>query len=154
MRSPWIIAALASAALATAAAAQGGPPPAGPPQQDPYKPPSGDIDNPNLSNSAIRDEQIFKATRDAEMDRLAKKARAVAAKPSDVVAGREVRDSRGVLVGTVESVDAQGAVVAAGAGRVMVPLEAFGVNKYGLILEVTKAEFETLVANATAGPAG
>ena len=154
MKGLWMIAVLAGALQATGAAAQGGPAPAGPPQQDPYKPPSGDIDNPNLSNSAIRDEQIFKGTGDAEMDRLAKKARSVAARPSDVVPGREVRDLKGVLVGTVESVDAQGAVIAAGAGRVMVSLEAFGVNKYGLILEITKAEFETLVANATAGPAG
>ena len=83
-----------------------------------------------------------------------KQARAVPASPADVVAGKPVRDSNGNPVGTVESVDGAGAIVATGTGRVVVPLQAFGKNSDGLLLGVTKAEFDALVAGAAGQPAG
>lgn len=80
--------------------------------------------------------------------------KAVAAKPADIVAGSALSDSKGEPIGTVESVDAQGAVVASGTTRIRVPLESFGKNKNGLLLGITKAEFEAAVAKATAKPQG
>jgi hypothetical protein len=129
-------------------------PPGAPPQQDPYKLPGGDTGNNDLSSAASHDQQLFKGTRDYSDAQAAKRGRSVAAKASDIVAGREVRDSKGVPVGSIESVALDGAVVATGTGRVMVPLEAFGKNRQGLVLSVTKAEFDTMVASASAQPAG
>lgn len=150
-----ILAASAALVVAGQAIAQASPPPGALPPQDPYKPPAGDLGDNDRASMLSRDDQIYKATRDAAIDRSAKKkARAVAAKPADIVAGSNVHDSTGALVGTVESVEANGAIVAGAAGRVVVPLDAFGKNREGLLLGVTKAEFDALVANATANPAG
>ena len=78
---------------------------------------------------------------------------AEAAKPAtaaDIVAGSALSDSTGNPIGTVESVDAEGAIVANGTTRIRVPLESFGKNSKGLLLPITKAEFDSLVAKATA----
>jgi hypothetical protein len=75
--------------------------------------------------------------------------RARAAKPEDVSVGAEVRDSKGVVVGTIESVSMAAAVVVSPGGKVEVPLEAFGVNNKGLLIGMTKAAFDAVVAGAT-----
>jgi len=77
--------------------------------------------------------------------------RAVPAKASDVVAGSEVRDSKGVMLGTIDSAGAAEAVVAATGGKVAVPLDSFGKNGKGLLLPVTKAQFDAMVAEANKG---
>jgi len=79
--------------------------------------------------------------------------RALPAKPEDVTVGSDIRDSKGVLLGKVESVGMAAAVVASAGGKVEVPLEAFGKNSKGLLLPVTKAEFDKMVADANT-PAG
>ena len=114
----------------------------------------------NPSSSAIpsRMDQIADGTRDAS-DRRAQQAarRGDGARPaaaSDLVVGAAVSDARGAKIGTIESVEADGVVVAADAGKVKVPLDAFGKNRGGLLLGVGKAEFEALVAKAHAAPAG
>lgn len=78
--------------------------------------------------------------------------RARAATAADVVAGAAVNDSAGVQLGTIESVDAQGAVILTAAGRARIPLEAFGKNSHGLLLQTTKAQFDASVAQANATP--
>ncbi len=80
--------------------------------------------------------------------------KAVAAAPADVVAGSALSDSKGEPIGTIESVDAEGAVVASGTTRIRVPLNSFGKNKKGLLLGITKADFEAAVAKATTKPQG
>lgn len=75
--------------------------------------------------------------------------RNVAATPDDVQAGAEVRDPRGVLVGRIESVSMSAAVVVTETGKVEVPLEAFGKNKKGLLISMSKADFDKAVAEAT-----
>ena len=79
--------------------------------------------------------------------------RARAATAAEIVAGAAVSDNAGVQLGTIESVDAGGAVVLTAAGRARIPLNAFGKNSHGLLLQTTKAQFEATVAhaNATAG---
>ena len=76
-------------------------------------------------------------------------ARNVAAAPDDVQAGAEVRDPKGVLVGRIESVSMSAAVVVTETGKVEVPLEAFGKNKKGLLISMSKADFDKAVAEAT-----
>ena len=79
--------------------------------------------------------------------------RAVPAKPDDVTVGSEIRDSKGVVLGKVDSVSMSAAVVSAEGGKVEVPLESFGKNNKGLLLSLTKAEFDAAVAAANK-PAG
>jgi hypothetical protein len=113
------------------------------------------------SRSAIpsRMDQIADGTRDASDRRAQQTARrggdgARAAAVADLVPGAAVSDARGAKIGTIESVATDGAVVAAEAGKVKVPLDAFGKNRGGLLLGLGKAEFDALVAKAQAAPAG
>jgi hypothetical protein len=78
--------------------------------------------------------------------------RARPATAADVIAGAAVSDTAGVQLGTIESVDAEGAVIVTGAGRARIPVEAFGKNSHGLLLQTTKAQFDATVASANATP--
>lgn len=71
-----------------------------------------------------------------------------AATQADIKAGVEVFDNAGVTVGTVQSVTATGAVVASGNLRAEVPAASFAKNSKGLVIGITKAEFEAAVAKA------
>lgn len=61
---------------------------------------------------------------------------------ADVTAGAMVHDTSGGMVGTVESVDAAGAVVAVGATKVQIPVASFAKNDRGLVIAMTRAEIE------------
>jgi hypothetical protein len=78
--------------------------------------------------------------------------RSRAATAADIVAGATVADSAGVQLGTIESIDANGAVILTAAGRARIPVEAFGKNSHGLLLQTTKAQFDTMVTSANATP--
>jgi hypothetical protein len=78
--------------------------------------------------------------------------RARPATAADVIAGAAVNDSHGVQLGTIESVDPQGAVIVTAGGRARIPVEAFGKNSHGLLLQTTKAQFDASVAQANATP--
>jgi len=66
------------------------------------------------------------------------------AKAADIKAGAAVFDSKGESLGKVDSVDAEGAVLAIGSARVKVPLSSLAVGDKGLTLSVTKAELEAM----------
>lgn len=70
------------------------------------------------------------------------------AKASELSAGAIVNDKTGVAMAKIESVDPDGVVLTIGAGKVKVPADAFGHNKKGLLLDMTKAQFEQVVAQA------
>lgn len=70
---------------------------------------------------------------------------------ADVQAGAEVRDTDGNVVGTIESVDANGAVIATGEARVQIPVSSFAKSDKGLVIAMTKAELEA-AAKAAAEP--
>lgn len=97
------------------------------------------------------------AARRAELDRdervretkRGKGARARAARPEEVTAGKTVRDSKGTAIGTVESASMSAAVVASEGGKVEVPLDSFGLDSKGLLIGIAKAEFDALVQQAT-----
>ena len=76
-------------------------------------------------------------------------ARTVPAQPDDVVVGADVRDPKGLVVGRVESVSMSAAVVVTEVGKVEVPLEAFGKNAKGLMIGMSKSDFDKIVAEAT-----
>lgn len=72
-----------------------------------------------------------------------------AATPADVKAGASVHDTQGGMVGTIESVDATGAVIATGKARVQIPLASFAKNDTGLVISLTKAQLEAEAAKAS-----
>ncbi|HST36082.1 MAG TPA: hypothetical protein VLK25_05585 [Allosphingosinicella sp.] len=71
---------------------------------------------------------------------------------ADVQTGVQVRDTTGGLVGTIESVDASGAVVSTGTARAKIPVASFGRNGQGLVLSMTKAQLEAAVAAQRPSP--
>lgn len=71
-----------------------------------------------------------------------------AATQADLKAGVEVYDTAGATVGTIQSVTATGAVVASGKLRAEVPTASFAKNAKGLVIGITKAEFEAAVNKA------
>ena len=70
----------------------------------------------------------------------------VVATPADLQAGVAVLDPQGGMVGTVEQVEADGAIVSTGNVRAKMPLESFGKNNRGLVISMTRADFEAAVA--------
>ena len=68
-----------------------------------------------------------------------------AAKPAtaaDVKAGVTVYDASGVAVGKIESVSGKNAVLASGDVKASIPISSFAKNAKGLVIGMTKAEFE------------
>ena len=75
--------------------------------------------------------------------------KAVPASAADIKPGSALRDSKGYAIGTIASVDADGAIVATPKTRIKVPLVAFGKDETGLLLGITAAKFDELVAKAS-----
>jgi hypothetical protein len=143
-----LLAAMSIGGGASAAQAQESPAPAPPP------PPNPGLmgENPVARNGGDSYERDMDRARDnaaaANRGGGRRAARTVPAKPEEVIAGREVRDSRGVRIGSIESVTMSAAVLKADGGAVDVPLEAFGKDGKGLLIAMTKADFDKLVAGA------
>lgn len=71
-----------------------------------------------------------------------------AATHADLKTGAAVYDSAGATVGTIQSVTATGAVVVSGKLRAEIPAASFAKNSRGLVIGITKAEFEAAVTRA------
>jgi hypothetical protein len=66
-----------------------------------------------------------------------------AATRDDLKVGASVYDSQGGLVGKIEKVNADGAILSTGKARVSVPLASFGVGQVpALVVGTTRAELE------------
>ena len=68
---------------------------------------------------------------------------------ADVRSGMAVVDTQGGEVGTIESVDADGAVVATGKVRAKLPLTSFGKNNLGLVISLTREQLEAAAQTQT-----
>lgn len=147
--SGGLLCALVASISATAAAQQPSPRPGNLPD-NPYVRPPDMAPNDKAVDSAH--EQIRRGVNEADATRIAKTARAAAraraAKAGDVTAGRAVADKLGVQVGIVTAVEADGVVIRTERGQLKVPIEAFGINRKGLLLDLTKEQFDTLVGEA------
>ncbi|HEX6783323.1 MAG TPA: hypothetical protein VF098_01535 [Sphingomicrobium sp.] len=73
------------------------------------------------------------------------------AKSSELSAGAPINDKKGIAIAKIDEVDADGVVVSSAIGKIKVPAGAFGHNRVGLLLDMTKAEFDQIVAKANAG---
>jgi len=67
---------------------------------------------------------------------------------ADVKAGVPVFDQKGGVVGKIDSVSANGAVVSTGKARAEIPVASFGKNDKGLVMSMTKAELEAASAKS------
>ena len=77
------------------------------------------------------------------------------AKASELIVGAAVNDKSGVSIAKIDEVDPDGVILTSALNRkVKVPVDAFGHNKAGLLLDMTKAQFDQVVAKASAGPNG
>ena len=129
--------------------------PTGMPGANPYVSPDG-VDSRagrTMLSEADRLAMDAKAA-EARAAAQARGGRAVPARLADIVAQAIISDSGGQPVGTIETVEADGAIVTTAAGKVKVPLDAFGKNRKGLLIGMTKEDFDALVAKANATPAG
>ena len=68
------------------------------------------------------------------------------AKKDELTAGASINDKTGILIARIEKVDPDGVVVTVGTAKVKVPADAFGHNNLGLLLDMTKAQFDQVVA--------
>ena len=159
MRPALFLAATLLVPAAATAQVGGTPPPVPPPPsnegtQNPYGGPRAtDAGDTKVYLSNEREMQKVVRDKDAQTSAEPNAPRGTAASAGDLAAGSEVRDRKGIVVGTIEAVEADGAVVSSARGKVKVPLDAFGKNRKGLLLGITKAEFDAVVASAVA-PAG
>lgn len=143
-----LIAAAFAAAGATGVSAQMGPGSAAP---LPGTGDSGKITQGNRENNAAYNQLIGAAdtkSANAQVKTKTHHPAAVAATPADIKAGAALRDSKGVQIGTIVSVDASQAVVDTGKTKIGVPLIAFGKDDQGLLLGMTADKFAELVAKA------
>jgi hypothetical protein len=72
---------------------------------------------------------------------------------ADIIVGAPLRDVDGKPIGKIDSLDADSAIVDAGQSKVRVPLVAFGKDSSGLLLGITAAKFNEIVAKAHAATA-
>ncbi|AQR74913.1 hypothetical protein [Sphingomonas sp. LM7] len=73
-------------------------------------------------------------------------SRPVSVSPEDVTQGRDVRDSKGVVIGTIERVGMAFAVIASPAGKIEVEFASLAKNNKGLMINMTKAKFDAILA--------
>jgi hypothetical protein len=104
---------------------------------------------PDLSTDpASIDEVRHKMQRDKATKRSAGKGNvARAAQPAEVVVGKPVYDTAGQLIATIENVANDGAVLRSGERVIKAPLEGFGMNKTGLLLNMTKSQFDQVIVS-------
>jgi len=84
-----------------------------------------------------------------------KHASAVPATAADIKGGAQVRDVKGVPIGTIAALganeitsDSDQIVIDTGHGKIGVPLAAFGKDGKGLLLSITAQKFNELMAQA------
>ncbi len=103
---------------------------------------------------ASRGVKVTNKSRDREPLGKSKRGSPVRAVAEDLKPGAQVRDVKGVVVGTIAAadpgvvVDPNQAVVETATGKIGVPLEAFGKDDKGLLLGLTADKFNQLVAQA------
>lgn len=113
-------------------------------------PPAAAGPSPTLEMMRGPDERVadFNRFRDKVEAGPTRSTRPVPASPKDITQGSEVRDSKGVVIGSIEKVDAEFAVVASPGGRIEVEFASFAKNNKGLLINMPKAKFDAIVAGA------
>jgi hypothetical protein len=130
------------AALAFGGAAQaqegGAPAPAAPPPAPPadmMRGPDERIDNLNRFRNEVEAGAVRSMT-------------PVPVHPDDVTVGKEVRDSKGVVIGSVSKVGLNHAVITSPGGKIEIEFASLAKNRKGLLINMRKAKFDEIVAGA------
>lgn len=94
-----------------------------------------------------------------QKDRRGKRSRANSEAPrpaqvAEIVAGKAVHDMAGQVIAIVEKVEGNEAILRSGTAVARAPLEGFGVDKRGLLLNLTKAQFDAMLANSAVSAPG
>jgi hypothetical protein len=133
---------LVLAALAFGGAAQAQQAPA------PAPAPSGPSSMGSLDGNAAErfmDRQSDYRRLDGDVSGSGRSSRAVPVSAKDVVQGLEVRDSKGLVVGTVAGVNAGVATVAGPLGKVEVDVASIAKNRKGLLINLPKAKIDAMM---------
>jgi hypothetical protein len=72
------------------------------------------------------------------------------ARAGELAAGTTVNDKTGVVIAKIDQIVPDGVVLSSNSGKLKIPANAFGHNKAGLLLDMTKAEFDAIVSKANA----
>jgi hypothetical protein len=150
MRKPFVLFAIIASVVSARAFAQatsGGQTPM--PGGDMGSGASSPYNSSNVNSQYLQQKQIGNLPEQGNTrSNAGKSERARPAKPEELIAGATVNDKTGAALAKIEQVDADGVVVSTGLAKVKVPKEAFGHNKAGLLLDMTKAQFEQVIAQA------
>jgi hypothetical protein len=112
---------------------------------------SGKISSANRENNAEYNHLISAGDpKSGKPDERPAQRKAVPATAADIKAGAALRDVKGAPIGTIDSVNADGAVVNTGQIKIKVPLVAFGKDDRGILLGITAARFNELATKAKA----
>jgi hypothetical protein len=106
------------------------------------------VNTPDLHDQLVQERQRELSEQLQEQNKNGGPARP--AKASELVVGSAVNDKTGVAMAKIDQVDRDGIVVSTPTGKVKIPSDAFGHNKRGLLLDMTKAQFDQIVAKANA----
>jgi hypothetical protein len=112
---------------------------------------SNDMGMPGQSTNAVDQYLQRKGLQDLSTGQSAainKLGPARPARKDELIVGASVNDKTGGAMAKIAEVEPDGVVVSMGTAKVKVPAEAFGHNKAGLLLDMTKAQFEQVVAQA------
>lgn len=167
MRQSTLISMIAGTALAVASGASaqpaGGPPAGVGTNMGDSGPRPQDIAASNRQHDADYNTLAARGVKVTNEDRVnlpapgAKHGSVTRATAADIKAGEPVRDVKGVPLGTIAALapneviaDSDQAVVDTGQTKIGVPLIAFGKDDKGLLLSITAAQFNQLVAQAQA----
>jgi hypothetical protein len=133
---------------ASMANAQAGTPSGAPGSGDSTKISNSNRENNSAYNHVVGTGVKSTSAEDQPNARNAKHSAATPATVADIKTGSALRDKDGVKIGTIDSVDADGAIVNTGQTKIKVPIVAFGKDDQGLLLGITAARFNELVGKA------
>jgi hypothetical protein len=103
---------------------------------------------PSSSSPAAQESQSSTALTRSAGDAQADTGEVKEATAADIKAGAQVYDPKGGAVGKVESVAADGVVVSTGSVRAKIPAKSLGKSDKGLVIAMTKSEFEAAAKKA------
>ncbi|MBO9623739.1 MAG: hypothetical protein J7500_13615 [Sphingomonas sp.] len=127
--------------LSGTAYAQAGGSPAPPPSPGTAMSP-----NPDMMRGPDERWADFNKLRDDVAAGPVKSSRPVPVKPEDVTVGKEVRDSKGVVLGAIDRVGMDYAVIASPGGKIEIEFASLAKNNKGLLINMPKAKFDAIVA--------
>lgn len=112
--------------------------------------PIGPDANASASSGREQSESFTHVMNNLDRHRIVTKGAVRKVTAAEIAVGAPLRDVNGQPIGKIDSVAADGVVIDSGQSKIKVPLVAFGKDDVGLVLGITAAKFNELVAKAHA----